>query len=93
MRLLGFWFWIANLACRATKEIRCCLGDPETGAMAEGTVWGLETEEALVEATGRGAVMGRGDAVIRRPAAVFRAGVFTRVVVAPIVVTDLVSLG
>lgn len=83
---------MANLACLATREIRCCLGDPEIGAMAEGTVWGLE--EALVGGRGREATTGRGDAVIKRPAAVFRAGVFPRVlVVAPIVVTDLVSLG
>jgi len=35
----------------------------------------------------------RGVTVIRRPAAVFLAGVFTLVVVEPMVVTDLVNLG
>ena len=67
--LLGFWFWMANLAWRATREIRCCLGEP---APTAGAVVGRTAGAGVL--AGGCALMGLGVAVMSSPAAVFLAG-------------------
>ena len=66
--LLGFLFSLANLACLATKEILCCLGDPLD---AETAVVGLALPgQGLVRG---GEALAAGVVVINNPAAVFLA--------------------
>ena len=67
--LLGFWFCMANLAWRATREIRCCFGEP---APTAGAVLGRTVGAGVL--VGGGALRGLGVAVISSPAAVFLAG-------------------
>ena len=72
--LTGFFFSLANLACRATREILWVLGelDPE-GAGGTGLEAVLEGTEAGAEA----GALALAVVVIRRPAAVFLAAAFT----------------
>jgi len=85
--LLGFLFSLANFACLATREILCCLGDPE----AAGTVVVGLTLPGPGLVSG-GEALAAGVVVINSPAAVFLAGGFG-LVGAVMVVSALVILG
>lgn len=74
--LLGFLFSLANLACLATREILCCLGDPEADPAPAASpdtprTRGLLPPAVLVRG---GEALAAGVVVIRSPAAVLRAG-------------------